>query len=199
MPKTKSGITQKSQELKGLLTEVENTIDFKPKIYSDYEKLKELIDKRIHTNSIGESTLKRLWSYEKNYKPAFDYTILNLLATVADYKDWEEYINTISSKIDLTPIFDDRKINDAEKDLKRGDIITLGWYPERYARVEYLEGCEFKIIEYKGRGKDLTNEIINARWFEIVPEWINNSNGHGYSMYSDIVAVLGDTHERLYL
>lgn len=199
MAKKTSKITQDSQELKGLIGEIENKLGYLPKKYLHFEKLKDLIDDRIKPQLLSESTLKRLWGYEK-YPSTFDYSTLDLLSQVAGYQDWDHYIKTISTKNDLIPIFDDRKIQDAEEDLHIGEPVLLGWYPERYAKVEYLENCEFKVIEYKGRGEDLTNKIITARWFEVVPEWINNKNGHGYSMYCDIAAVLGgEIYERLYL
>lgn len=199
MAKKTSEITQNSQELRGLIIEIENKLDFRPKKYTDYEKLKELIEVQIKPEIFPESTLKRLWSYEK-YASTFNYFTLDLLSKAAGYQDWNHYIKTISAKNDLIPIFDDRKIQDAEEDLHIEEPVLLGWYPERYAKVEYLGNCEFKVIEYKGRGEDLTNKIITARWFEVVPEWINNKNGHGYSMYCDIAAVLGgEIYERLYL
>lgn len=197
--KKTSEITQNTQELRGLIIEIENKLDFRPKKYTDYEKLKELIEAQIKPGILPESTLKRLWGYEK-YVSTFNYFTLDSLSKVAGYRDWEHYIKTISDKNDLIPIFDDRKIQDAEEDLNIGDTIILGWYPERYAEVEYMGYCEFKVLKYKGRGKDLTNKIITARWFEVVPEWINNKNGHGYSMYCDIAGVLGnEIYERLYL
>lgn len=199
MAKKTSEITQNSQELRGLIIEIENKLDFRPKKYTDYEKLKELIEVQIKPEIFPESTLKRLWSYEK-YASTFNYFTLDLLSKAAGYQDWNHYIKTISAKNDLIPIFDDRKIQDAEEDLHIEEPVLLGWYPERYAKVKYLGNCEFKVIEYKGRGEDLTNKIITARWFEVVPEWINNKNGHGYSMYCDIAAVLGgEIYERLYL
>lgn len=215
MPKTKSGITQKSPELKSLLTKIEEIINFpSPQTIADFREIctklndnlkgKKEEKRRNKEKDLGiiqERTALRLWDKEK-YSSSFSYDTLNLLALIANYTNWGEYINAsypqdekISPSI-LNPTFDDQKINDVEKDLTIGQIITLGWYPQRYAVVKYKGDCEFEIIEFKGRGRDLTGKTITARWFEV----IKDENGYGTSMYTDIAGVLGDEiYERLYL
>lgn len=122
------------------------------------------------TTAIGLNTIFRIWEYGEVADPTKDYTpsssILSRLARSIGYIDWDHYCDSITATIDK------RLMNDPS-DLRVeamwcGQRFTLGWYPHRYAKLEYLDHFDFKIIETKGLGRT-EGEIITASGFRLMP------------------------------
>lgn len=159
-------------------------------------KLKEIYRSlNIPPYTIGGSTLRRLLHKDK-YDKSFDIaTTLNPLAKLAGYDSWGYYLKKINAS-DYAELLPVDIIDDAET-LEIGAHVKMGWYPIRYAELEYLGDCEFKIIKYVGTGPNREGDSIIGRWFDVVDVPAGPGN---LEPTQDIAGVLGDTeYDRIYL
>lgn len=122
------------------------------------------------TTEIGLNTIFRIWGYGEVADPKKDYTpsvcILSRLARSLEYIDWDHYCDSITNTIDNRLMIDPSEFR--VESMHSGDIFTLGWYPQRYAKLEYLDHFDFKIIETNGLGRT-EGEIISASGFRLMP------------------------------
>jgi hypothetical protein len=212
MPRKSSGIIQGNPDLEKLISKIfemynwrkPQTIDeikiFEEKINAEFKSVKYQPCLRI-------KTIRRLLKKEK-YDKSFDIsTTLNPLSRLCKYADWADFVKQESGKEYAFPekipernesFYPADICIDAET-LTPGSIFIMGWYPSRYIKIEYLGDCEFKIINYKGKGEDRTGSYITGRWFEFKYETATSKNGV-QEKTPVIVGVLGDEiFDRVYL
>lgn len=89
------------------------------------------------------STLKRMWNYVQD-NSSRSRTTLNTLARFLDYRDWSHYVEHLIR---------DRRVESGFLDantivsttLHKGDLIDLGWNPDRKMQLEYIGDTLFKV------------------------------------------------------
>jgi hypothetical protein len=211
MGKISSGITQNSCELKSLLDEVCSKNGWLvPATGSDRDTLVIKIQKRLielypdfkDRPSIQDSTVNRLFGKEK-YAHSFGVAeTLNPLARMAGHESWAYYVEKRKRETQHTSYPNFNAVNPTEEEtfyavdlfddaerLPVGSILRMGWYPHRYADLEYMGDCEFKIVRYAGATPEMLGRVVTGRWFEVVDI---KQNPNQRNAKQDIAAVLGD-------
>lgn len=217
MGRVSSGITQNSKELRSLLEEVCSKNEWlAPITESDRKDLVLKMQQRFKViyadpkdcPSIQESTLGRLFCKEKYVKSFGIADTLNPLAKLAGYESWAYYAESrkkekqhastassnVTSGIDEERFYAVDLFDDAER-LPVGGTLRMGWYPNRYADLEYMGDCEFRVVGYVGATPEMLGRVVTGRWFEVVDIKPSSSR---LDVTQDIAAVLGgDEYEFL--
>lgn len=114
--------------------------------------------------TLSLSTLKRIWKYADPTHQASD-TSLSCLARFVGYKDWYSFLDA-SEKNGCTDS-DFLTGNQIHADaLRKGDILEMGWEPDRYCRIVKLEKDTFKVLECRN-GKLKAGDIFRANTFAL--------------------------------
>lgn len=167
MPKKRIPIDQgKFETLKNELIRVSG-IDLS--LDNAYSDLSEYIKKQSEANfpspkfkdgkpiqqaeTISVDTLRRYWGEkDADKKMSPDVGKLSLMARALNYKDWETFCQEYRhTNIDF---YAEKRFNDMDyfrfSSLCKNEIICIGWYPQKYCRLEYLGEYTFKVVESCG-------------------------------------------------
>ena len=138
------GIEKTSPKIAALRMEVEKEYGKTPKVHNDFVELAEAIKSKLHQH-ISETTLERVWNYSTRGYETVSLHIINLLCRYAGKKDWQEFCNSLVEYglID-SDMFDEESISSAE--LIPGDLLQIGWLPDRLCVIEYLGNNRFMAI-----------------------------------------------------
>lgn len=111
---------------------------------TDFEVLRLMIEHQIN-EVISASTLKRIWGYVNDkHKPRL-YT-LNILAKYIGYSDYDSYCKQLDErKVDNSQFFNTLQIS--SNSLSVGDLIEIGWDPNRYLLVQYEGENRYKVVK----------------------------------------------------
>lgn len=121
--------------------------------------------------TISIDTLRRYWGEKdagKGIKP--DIGKLSLMARALGYKDWETFcLEHGQSNTD----FDAAKgFNEMDyfkfSSLLEGEIVCIGWYPEKYCRLKFLGGYSFEVVESFGMRSEV-GRIVETSGFRLAP------------------------------
>lgn len=100
--------------------------------------------KESRNEPISISTIKRLWGYvTTRHIPS--KTTLSILARFVGYTDWEDFCLSLKKEQEADSSFlsnEQLHINS----LHKGDIIELGWEPDRLCSITYLGGEIFRVL-----------------------------------------------------
>ena len=137
-------------EIEALRKAVIEKVGFEPHVHADFVKMRDIIFDDIK-NHISETTLERMWGYSTRGYENVSIATLNLLSRFAGYKDWDGFRNYLkTSGCSESDMFDRESI--ASTELRPGDILLLGWQPDRTAKVRYL-----------GENRFVAEETANAK------------------------------------
>lgn len=112
--------------------------------------------------TINVDTLRRYWGDKdanKNITP--DIGKLSFMARALGYKDWETFC--IEHK-QTDSIFNAEKgFNEMDyfkfSSLIKGEIVCIGWYPQKYCRLRFLGEYSFEVIESYGMKSEVGRRI----------------------------------------
>lgn len=95
---------------------------------------------------ISESTLERLWGYSTRGTSSVSVRTLDVLSRYTGAKSWDSFINRLKEESpreseEFTPS------GVSAADLEPGDMITIGWLPDRQVQIKYLGNNTFEIEE----------------------------------------------------
>lgn len=142
------GTDKKRDDIKALIASLEEAIGFACTSASHFEKLRNYVYERT-AQFLSETTLKRLWGYLDENVCARE-TSLSILARSLGFSDWDDFLK----RNDLTPTGNMSPSNpsfgeciNVRKDLRKGDMVKIFWYPGRECLVEYMGDLNFKVIE----------------------------------------------------
>lgn len=112
--------------------------------YTDFNYLSlQMKDKIKDAPSV--STLKRMWNYVSD-NSSRSRTTLNTLARFLDFRDWSDYVeHLIRDQRVESGFLDSRTI--VSSSLCPGDIIELGWNPDRQIRLVYRGESWFEVTK----------------------------------------------------
>lgn len=94
---------------------------------------------------ISSSTLKRLWGYV-SLNPTPRIATLDVLARFTGHKDFRSFCDSLKySKAFVSDFFTTDYLSVA--DLKPGDLVTIGWMPNRKVSLKYLGNLTLEVVE----------------------------------------------------
>lgn len=137
---------QKEQmpEISYLLSEVETTYGRRISTSTDFESLSVVIEHKIG-ELVSSSTLKRLWGYV-SLNPTPRISTLDVLARFVGHKDFRSFCDGLKdSKAFVSTFFKSDYLS--VSNLNKGDVVTIGWTPNRVVRMVYSGDLKFEVIE----------------------------------------------------
>ena len=95
--------------------------------------------------SISPSTLKRFWGYVGD-SPDPRTSTLDSLARYAGFLDFKAFRDNLAASGRLSSIYFHTECVEAGT-LSRGDIVVIGWRPDRQVTVSYEGNSVFRVLE----------------------------------------------------
>ena len=94
--------------------------------------------------NISESTLQRVWGYVSSSEKVNEET-LDILSKYIGYDSWQSFKKEVmdSDENDSNILNQDHSVSTSE--LQIGDILQLGWQPNRYCEVRYCGENKFEV------------------------------------------------------
>ncbi len=131
-------------ELVELLELVEAKYGRTLKTSTDFEEFTLAIKNHIGEN-VSASTLKRLWGYVNDRHVPRVHT-LDILANYVGYASFKEFCKWLktSSKYNSS-FFSANQIH--SKDMEIGQLLEIGWSPNRYIKLRYEGNSQFVVEE----------------------------------------------------
>lgn len=130
-------------EIQALLGAVEKTFGRSVGSSSGFETLSYAIENKTG-NYLSTSTLKRLWCYI-NEAPAPRVSTLDILSQFVGFRTFRQFCeNRKNSAGESSDFFTGAFLNPEE--LTEGDLVEIGWDPNRLVRLEYLGNFRFKVL-----------------------------------------------------
>ncbi len=142
----KSGTPQNDKHIESLCKSVEEKLGMKVSTPKHFDRMAEIIFERTGT-LLSPTTLKRLWGYLQESTSPRQST----LDTIARSCGWRSYDDFVAGNVpDIESGFVLSRVINAEKDLRRGDVITLTWAPSRVCVIKYLGNCKWTVVRSEG-------------------------------------------------
>ena len=147
-------------ELQALLRAVEERFGEAVKTTAGFERLATSIDFTVG-QTLGASTLKRLWGYIPE-KTTPRLSTLDILARYAGYKDFKAFRKTLHAEESSAYVTERTCLTSA--DLDDGDKVRIGWAPDRLVTLAYLGSDRFEVVE-SANAKLLPGDVIEVSCF----------------------------------
>lgn len=130
-------------ELLFLLSEVEKKYGRRVATSTDFESLSVVIE--METGElISSSTLKRLWGYV-SLNPTPRIATLDILSRFVGNKNFKEFCDELkNSQAFVSTFFSSRFVDTSS--LLKGQIVKIGWSPNRLVELKYLGELKFEVI-----------------------------------------------------
>ena len=105
-------------------------------VHADFVSLVAVIEMELRQH-ISESTLERVWGYSTRGYDTVSLRTLDVLAHYANGCDWHSFCELLARDgVCESELFNDEII--CSSDLKIGDRLRIGWFPDRVCEVSYL-------------------------------------------------------------
>ena len=136
---------KRTPEIEQLLLDVEEKFGARPRTPADQNELILAIQK-VTNESLGLSTIQRLWGYVNNVDKPRRAT-LNVLARYLEYRDWDEYLDALNEKAksNANHILDGAI---RARDLGIGRLVGVQIGVVKYV-FRYLGKMRFEVVETK--------------------------------------------------
>ena len=148
-------------ELTSLIKKVEEKYGRKVNTSTEFEALSVTIERETG-DYVSASTLKRLWGYV-TLQPSPRIATLDVLARYtgsSSFADFRQQLKTDPSF--ESSFFTTRFV--VTDELAEGDLVTLGWSPNRLVRLKYLGSSKFQVISSEN-SKLLAGDEFSASQF----------------------------------
>lgn len=128
---------------------------------ADFSRLTVLIERETGCH-VGLSTVKRLWGYIDCSSRLRDGT-LSIFARFVGHKDWTDFCAAVRDNAGTESSFlDGRQVSST--DLAAGDLLEIGWPPDRYCMIRNMGGNRF-VVEKAMNGKLHAGDEFSASLF----------------------------------
>lgn len=130
-------------ELQSLLEAVEKRFGAPIRTTNDFERLSAAMEYAL-PESLGATTLKRLWGYiPRQTTPRL--ATLDLLARYAGSKNFKDFCKNLHAEdsSDMVPEHDYLTADE----LTPGDTVTIGWAPNRLVNLLFKGEDRFEVLE----------------------------------------------------
>ena len=168
---------KKSPEITELRHRIELSINRKVKTPTDFDYLSGAVWEQLH-ETISTSTLKRLWGYVDGASRTRNST-LNLLSRFIGYGDWDDFLkeldneNDVQSEMILTQHIESQH-------LKEGDMIEVGWQPNRHCLFRYMGNRTFVVEKASNSKLRVGNTFMCSLFVFGEPLYIENLIQEGH-------------------
>lgn len=172
-------------EITELRCRIESFVGRKMKTPADFDFLVDMIWERLHEN-ISSTTLKRLWFYVDGAFNTRNST-LDLLSRFIGFRGWDDFLNELNCIGIQSENICTRYIQ--SQLLYEGDVIEVGWRPNRYCLFRYLGNQRF-VVEKALNCNLNTGDIFKCSLFVFGEPLFMDELVHCGS--SPVVYVIGD-------
>ena len=133
--------TPEIEELKKL---IEEKYGKKLSTTTDFDEFSLFLQRKNDIN-VSSSTLKRLYGYVgDSHKPRV--VTLNALASYLGHKDYASFVTWLKKSTRYnSSFFDANQL--VSNDLTTGDVVEIGWAPNRLLRLVYNGNSIYRVIE----------------------------------------------------
>lgn len=101
--------------------------------------------KRTLSKEISSSTLKRIWGYVNDRHKTRKYT-LDILANYIGHENYDDFVAWLKTSTRYnSSFFNACQILSCE--LETGQLIEIGWRPNRLLRLRYLGSSNYEVVE----------------------------------------------------
>lgn len=175
---------KKSPEITELRHRIELSINRKVKTPTDFDYLSGAVWEQLH-ETISTSTLKRLWGYVDGASRTRNST-LNLLSRFIGYGDWDDFLkeldneNDVQSEMILTQHIESQH-------LKEGDMIEVGWLPNRHCLFRYMGNRTFVVEKASNSKLRVGNTFMCSLFVFGEPLYIENLIQEGHPPIAFVV------------
>lgn len=124
--------------------QVEKKFGRKCEVPADFVALADRIQEFLKQH-ISPSTLERVWNYSTRGRSSISMHTINILCEYISKNDWTTFCKSLNE----SGIIDSDMIegeNVAVSSLSVGDIVEIGWLPDRKCEIEYLGDYKFRAI-----------------------------------------------------
>lgn len=137
---------------------------------SDFQFLADLISKTCR-ETLGVTTLKRIWGYVKGYSSIRNST-LSVLCKFVGFKDWQDFLTQYSSGSESSRVI----LSDAliAESLPENALIQVCWAPNRKCIFRHIFNGNFVVMESEN-SKLQPNDTFHCSFFIIgQPLYLDN-------------------------
>lgn len=130
-------------ELSQLLKQIEDKYGRRIATSTDFESLSVNIE-YVTGEAVSSSTLKRLWGYV-SLRTTPHLSTLDVLSRYVGYKDFSDFRISCLGSSDSSAYLDTSII--LTSNLAQGDVLRIGWAPNRLVRIRYEGNDKFSVVE----------------------------------------------------
>ncbi len=122
---------------------VENSISRKISTPADFQFLSGIIQERCK-ETLGNTTLKRIWGYVEGYGDIRNST-LSILARAIGFQDWENFLNTYEIEGESSQSILGNAV--FSSDIEKNSIIQITWAPDRRVTIKHISDGNYVVIK----------------------------------------------------
>ena len=129
-------------EIEELKSQVEQKYGRTLSTTTDFEEFSLVLDNTL-PQSISASTLKRIWGYVNDRHKTRKYT-LDILAQYIGFGNFDKFVSWLKTSTKYnSSFFNASQLTSSE--LHPGELIEIGWSPNRLVTLEYLGDSTFEV------------------------------------------------------
>ena len=147
-------------ELQALIAAVEKRFREEVRTTAAFERLSAALEYELG-EGLGASTLKRIWGYIPSITTP-RLSSLNILARYVGYPSFKAF-RQVLSETEESGYLSSRMCLTSD-DLAAGDVVVLGWAPDRRVTLRYLGDARFEVTE-SFRSKLTAGDIFESSCF----------------------------------
>ena len=139
------GIESATPQIKALRLEVEKKFGKKCEVPMDFVVLADQIELSLRQH-ISSSTLERVWNYSTRAQATISMHTINILCQYIGIDEWNSFCKSLNEN----GVIDSDMVNGENIEacsLSVGDILQIGWLPNRKCIIEYLGDYKFRAIK----------------------------------------------------
>lgn len=122
---------------------VEESVSRKMKTPADFQFLTGIIQERCK-ETLGVTTLKRIWGYVDGYDTT-RYSTLSVLARCVGFRDWDDFLENRNLTGESSSPLLGRTL--FPKEIPTEGRIRISWAPDRRVVLQHLGEGNFKVLE----------------------------------------------------
>lgn len=121
---------------------VEKSVSRKMKTPADFQFLTGVIQERCK-ESLGVTTLKRIWGYIDGYDTT-RYSTLSILARCVGFRDWDDFVANHSRSGESSNMVLGRALYPSE--IPAEGQVFIAWSPDRRVTLKHLGDGSFEVL-----------------------------------------------------
>ena len=122
---------------------VEQSISRKIETPADFQFLSGIIQERCK-ETLGITTLKRIWGYVEGYGDVRDST-LSILARTIGFHDWNDFLETYEKDCESSQSILGNAV--FSSDLAKNSIIQIMWAPDRRVTLKHISDGNYVVLK----------------------------------------------------